>query len=93
MYIDNLEFQYVLKMAEFWALEPPMGWTVAAQAGYGRIEEATPPPPPGMLGRASFRQMPKWLQNSMIKKSGLTEVEFYRKLKQKEQEKLIKKAG
>jgi hypothetical protein len=81
----------VKTMADYWLVEPPASRLLALHYGYGFEDQSSGTIPPGALtGATPFRKLPRWLQNSLIQKSGLSEVEFYRKLNAKAREQYAK---
>lgn len=90
-YIDALEMPAVTVMWEYWCMEPPASKLLALRYGYG-VKEESSSTPPGVLNRGiPFHKLPVWLKNSIIKRSGLTEIEYYRRVNAAAREKYLGK--
>jgi hypothetical protein len=88
-YIDHLEFPTVLRMADYWNLEPPLSYLTRVYWGFGRKEEEAAD---GLhiLPRhiTPFQKLPKPIQQLHIARwlrlnPGKTENDFFKHLQAK----------
>jgi hypothetical protein len=76
----------VMRMWDYWLLEPPASKLLAMRYGYmvGKSGDSPLMAIPGatrvLKGRTAFRSLPRYVRDSIIKDSGLTEVEYYRRM-------------
>lgn len=80
--IDDLEMPDVWKMARYWKLEPPVAMLLAMKFGY-KSEPESDPVVVTPHNITPFEKLAPWLQRSLVKRSGKTEAEYRRALKEK----------
>lgn len=82
-YINELDVLTVMRLSEYWAIEPPNNWLLKALTGYKeagepvaqdeRLFQETVAP------AKAFDALPRHIQQAIIERSGLSEQEFHRR--------------